>query len=58
VKVVKALIIPFQIIWFTALFPYFVMFILLARALTLEGAIDGLAHYIHIDWSKLQGSML
>ena len=26
-----------KIIWFTALFPYFVMFILLGRALTLPG---------------------
>jgi len=42
-----------KIIWFTALFPYFVMFILLFRALTLEGAIDGLAYYVHVDWSKL-----
>merc|ERR1719153_830817 len=29
------------------------MFILLFRALTLEGAIDGLAYYVHVDWSKL-----
>jgi len=42
-----------KIIWFTALFPYFVMFILLFRALTLEGAMDGLAYYVHVDWSKL-----
>lgn len=42
-----------KIIWFTALFPYFVMGILLVRALTLEGAIDGLAYYVHVDASKL-----
>ena len=29
------------------------MFILLARALTLEGAWDGLAYYVRVDWSKL-----
>ena len=42
-----------KIIWFTALFPYFVMFILLFRAITLDGALDGLAYYVHVDWSKL-----
>ena len=29
------------------------MFILLIRALTLEGAMDGLAYYIKVDWDKL-----
>merc|ERR1711936_600325 len=42
-----------KIIWFTALFPYFVMFILLGRALTLPGAFNGLWYYVHVDWSKL-----
>merc|ERR1719244_1197972 len=42
-----------KIIWFTALFPYFVMAILLVRAVTLEGAMSGLAYYIHVDWNKL-----
>jgi len=42
-----------KIIWFTALFPYFVMFILLGRALTLPGAVDGLGYYVHVDWNKL-----
>ncbi len=38
-----------KIIWFTALFPYFVMAILLVRALTLEGAMDGLAYYVRVS---------
>jgi len=42
-----------KIIWFTALFPYFVMSILLVRAVTLEGAMDGLLYYVAIDWTKL-----
>merc|ERR1712012_579322 len=42
-----------KIIWFTAPFPYFVMFILLGRALTLDGAMDGLAYYVKVDWDKL-----
>ena len=37
------------IIWFTALFPYFVMITLLVRALTLEGATTGLAAYINVS---------
>ena len=43
----------FQIIWFTALFPYFVMAILLVRALTLPGAFTGLYYYVRVDWSRL-----
>lgn len=43
--------------WFTAFFPYSVMIILLLRALTLAGAIDGLKAYINIDWKYMkQGS--
>lgn len=42
-----------KIIWFTALFPYFVMFILLFRAITLEGAVEGLKYMVHVDWDKL-----
>ena len=42
-----------KIIWFTALFPYFVMAILLCRALTLEGAVDGLIYYVTPKWEKL-----
>jgi len=45
-----------KIIWFTALFPYFVMFILLGRALTLDGAMDGLSYMFHIDPQKLIAS--
>lgn len=44
----------FQIVWFTALFPYFVMAILLVRALTLEGAMDGLRAYVSVDFTRLQ----
>jgi len=42
-----------KIIWFTALFPYFVMAILLVRALTLPGAFTGLWYYVRVDWSRL-----
>jgi solute carrier family 6 GABA transporter-like protein 1 len=46
----------FQVIWFTALFPYFVLTILLVRAVTLPGASLGLMRYITPDWSKLADS--
>jgi len=43
-----------KIIWFTALFPYFVMAILLVRAVTLEGAMEGLWYYVAVDFDKLK----
>ncbi|XP_025829796.1 sodium- and chloride-dependent GABA transporter 1-like isoform X2 [Agrilus planipennis] len=42
-----------KIIWFTALFPYVVLFVLLFRALTLEGAIDGLWYFVVPRWEEL-----
>ncbi len=36
-------------IWFTALFPYVVMFTLLVKALTLPGAVEGLKSYVHVS---------
>lgn len=34
--------------------PYFVIFVFLIRATTLEGAIDGIRFYLEPDWSKLK----
>ncbi|XP_044262964.1 sodium- and chloride-dependent GABA transporter 2-like [Tribolium madens] len=42
-----------KIIWFTALFPYVVLLILLGRAVTLKGASDGLFYFIMPRWEKL-----
>ncbi|XP_017778257.1 PREDICTED: sodium- and chloride-dependent creatine transporter 1-like isoform X2 [Nicrophorus vespilloides] len=42
-----------KIIWFSAIFPYVVLLILLARAVTLEGAGDGLLYYITPRWEEL-----
>ncbi|XP_046744690.1 sodium- and chloride-dependent GABA transporter 1-like [Diprion similis] len=42
-----------KIIWFSALFPYVVLFILLGRAVTLDGAADGLLYYVTPRWEKL-----
>ena len=42
-----------QIIWFTALFPYVILSVLLVRAVTLEGAASGLFYYISPKWEML-----
>jgi SNF family Na+-dependent transporter len=42
-----------KIIWFTATFPYVILFILFIRGVTLEGASKGLLFYISPDWNRL-----
>lgn len=38
---------------FLAIFPYFVMFILLIRGVTLPGAWEGIKYFIKPDFAKL-----
>ncbi|MGH0156230.1 UNVERIFIED_CONTAM: hypothetical protein FKN15_065280 [Acipenser sinensis] len=50
-----------QVVYFTALFPYLVLAVLLAHGVTLPGALDGNVYYLKPDWSKLgeaQSSLL
>nr|XP_023015829.1 sodium- and chloride-dependent GABA transporter 1-like [Leptinotarsa decemlineata] len=42
-----------KVIWFTALFPYVFLFIMLVRAVTLEGAGTGLLYYVTPRWEAL-----
>nr|XP_053626494.1 sodium-dependent dopamine transporter-like [Cherax quadricarinatus] len=41
------------VVWFTAVFPYVVLFILLVRGVTLPGATEGIKYYLKPDFSKI-----
>jgi len=47
-----------KIVYFTALFPYIVLFIFLVRGLTLEGSLEGVTYYIKPNWTKLHESQV
>lgn len=42
-----------QAVWITATMPYFVLFVLLIRGVTLDGAMDGIRYYLYPQWNKL-----
>lgn len=42
-----------QVVYFTATFPYLMLFILLIRGVTLPGAMNGIKYYLYPDISKI-----
>ena len=47
-----------QVLWFSAIFPYVVLFILCIKALTLEGAGNGLKFLFTPQWERLYESQV
>ncbi|XP_060788391.1 sodium- and chloride-dependent creatine transporter 1-like [Neoarius graeffei] len=43
-----------KVVYFTAMFPYVVLIILLVRGVTLPGAYNGIMYYLKPDWSKIK----
>uniref|UniRef100_UPI00358F3C41 sodium-dependent noradrenaline transporter-like n=1 Tax=Myxine glutinosa TaxID=7769 RepID=UPI00358F3C41 len=47
-----------KVVWITATMPYLVLFVLLIRGVTLPGATNGIAEYLHVKIDKLLDPMV
>ncbi|KAJ8342313.1 hypothetical protein SKAU_G00322410 [Synaphobranchus kaupii] len=47
-----------KVVYVTATFPYFVLFVLIIRGATLEGSIQGVAFYLTPDWKRLASAQV
>nr|XP_054769906.1 sodium- and chloride-dependent neutral and basic amino acid transporter B(0+)-like isoform X2 [Lytechinus pictus] len=47
-----------KVVYFTATFPFVVIFILLIRAATLEGHLEGVRFYIYPEWERLRHAVI
>jgi len=45
---------PVQILWFSAMFPYVVLSILFVKAVSLDGALDGISYLFTPEWHLLK----
>ena len=54
--IINVWVVRCQVVWFTALFPYVVLAILLVRGVTLDGASDGIKYYLTPNFTRLQDS--
>ena len=43
----------FQVVYITATAPYILLTIIFIRGLTLEGSVDGIKHYLSLDFGRL-----
>ncbi|CAL1542901.1 unnamed protein product, partial [Lymnaea stagnalis] len=54
----KGILVSGKVVWFTALFPYVVLFILMIRGATLPGAGEGVKYYLTPNFTRLASSQV